>query len=211
MNIKIPIIVVYAVVVIAVVSPGSLFAATCFEDSPSVKKGIDPKTKINIRELSPKEYRDLQKLLNNMAGRWQGTAVEVTCKGSIKSPVQESFTYEVVAKIIKKRPHITLSLESEWYSEKKKSTRLENLRLHLTRDYLRFNSDQQEGDVELIKVSDSFLVFLKKAVIRNPGRGVIAQEVVRTIAFMGDTLMIEYLTYVNGILVVRSEWELNSR
>ena len=190
--------------------PQCLLAAGCFDDSPSVKKGIDPKTNIMIRDLVGQEYQDLQQLLDNMVGKWKGKAVEITCKGSIEDPVEDKREYDVEAEIVKQRPYMTFSLESTWYSARKKSTRLENLDLHLSKDYLRVNSDQQEGDLELLKVSNNFLAFLKKNIIRNRVGGIVAQEVVRTIAFVNGMLMIEYLTYVNGILVIRSEWELSS-
>lgn len=120
---------------------------------------------------------------------------------------KEVHTYTVEPKISFEHSE-TFFLESIWRSQEKRTSRIENLELILTKNRLRVGVDAPAGDIELIKGTNNFLVFLKKDNIRNPSGGLVTQEIVRSISHTGNSLSIEYLLYTNGLLSSFSLWEL---
>lgn len=196
------------VALLLVLSPGMAAAQTCFSESPSKSAGRPVTSEIDIRDLTRGDYQNLTALFKAMEGHWSGTVKETVCRGSADAVKTEVHEYSVKPEIdftISK----TLKLDATWYSDKRKTSRVENMELILTRDRLRLDVDAALGDVKVIKVTENFLVFLDKNNIRNPAGGIVAQEIIHSFARTGRSLTIEQKLYTNGLLVSFSVWELS--
>ncbi|MGD8572879.1 MAG: hypothetical protein PVG89_10065 [Gammaproteobacteria bacterium] len=183
-------------------------AQTCFSASPSKNAGIPVTAHSDIRDLSDREYQHLTNLFKAMEDHWSGTVQETVCRGSPDSVKKDVHDYTVEPEI-EFTTSKTLELDATWHSKQKKTSRVENLELILTKDRLRLDVDAASGDVKLIKVADNFLVFLDKNNIRNPSGGVVTQEIVHSFALASGSLTIEYKLYTNGLLVSFSTWLLS--
>ena len=191
--------------VVAYSVPGR--AEDCFSGSPTKNSQRPITSEIQDRDITKAEYNDLKTLFQSLEGRWSGRVSETICRGSLNAVNKEIHNYTVEPTISFEHPE-TLFLESIWHSQKKRTSRIENLELILTKNRLRLGVDAPAGDIELIKVADNFLVILKKDNVRNPSGGVVTQEIVRSISHTGKSLTIEYLLYTNGLLSSFSLWEL---
>lgn len=195
-----------------VLLPGITVAAECFGNSPSKNRGLPLTTEIEIKNISSNEHQTLGRLIKNMEGFWNGTAIEINCKGDASAPVEEKHEYKVrvhaTTKYMPVEDAQSLKFRATWEGKTRNTTKLENFRFFLTQDRLRLDRNIPAGDVEIIKIEDNFLVLTKKTNVRNRTGGVVAQEIVRSYLLTHNTLSIEYLAYSNGRLEAKSHWEL---
>lgn len=183
-------------------------AVECFSPSPSVKKNIDIYEEIHTRDLSKTEYEELSRLFNKMRGRWNGKAVDITCKGDEDHPREEKTQFTVEADIdtdLSKAFVLDLNL----HSDEKKQSRHEKLSYYLSPKRLGITESSRAGDIELINVAPNFLVYLRKVNRHTPAGGLVAQEYVKTLAVYNHGLMMEDLNYSNGVLASKRTVSLN--
>lgn len=173
--------------------------AECFEPSPSVKNNIDMYEEIQARELTPVEFEQLTKLFKDMRGDWSGKAETVRCNGTVTKPHEEKIEYTVDADV---EPGLSnnIDIKLNLNSSEKKQVYEETQHYFLTPKRLRLTENTRAGDVQLINITRNFLVYLRKHNQRTTAGGLVAQEFVKTIALYGRTLMMQDLSYSNGVL-----------
>lgn len=192
------------------VSATTVQAVECFAPSPSVKNNIDVYEEIKTRKLTKAEYEQLSQLFTSIKGGWKGKAETVTCKGSQDAPRQDTVRYDVVSDVETGLSN-SIMIKSELHSGEKKQNYQETLTYFLSPERLGVTDSSRAGDVELINVARNFLVYLRKVNKRTPAGGLVAQEFVKSIAVYDHSLMLEDLSYSNGLLESRSTWKLIRR
>lgn len=192
------------------VSATTVQAVECFAPSPSVKNNIDVYEEIKTRKLTKAEYEQLSQLFKSIKGGWKGKAETVTCKGSQDAPRQDTVRYDVVSDVETGLSN-SIMIKSELHSSEKKQNYQETLTYFLSPERLGVTDSSRAGDVELINVARNFLVYLRKVNKRTPAGGLVAQEFVKSIAVYDHSLMLEDLSYSNGLLESRSTWKLIRR
>ena len=201
------------VVVMFMAAAPEAIGANCFANSPGKNRGNPPTTEKEIQDLSHSEYEDLSRILDLMKGFWNGVVTEINCKGDLTAIIEEKQQYTVRARVTKNympvEDTLALRFRSTWEGSTRNVSKPQDFRLLLTKQRLRLDRNNPAGDVETIKVSPGFLVFTKKANVRNPSGGVVSQEIVRSILLDYNSMKMEYLSFSNGRLVSKSHWELN--
>ncbi|WP_455220257.1 hypothetical protein [Kaarinaea lacus] len=192
--------------------PVTTIAAECFENSPAKSRGMPLTDGIKISNISEDEYQLLSQLIKGMKGFWSGTASEISCKGTSVAPREERHEYKVhvyaTTRYMPVEDTLMLKFRATWEGVTRNTSKLENFRFLLTRERLRLDRNTPAGDVETVKIANNFLLINKKNNVRNPAGGVVAQEIVRSYQLTYNTLKIEYYFYSNGLLVLKSMWEL---
>jgi hypothetical protein len=189
----------------------SLSASECFSPSYSIQQGRDVNEAIIPRDLMEGEYQDLQKLFQSLEGNWEGNALVLVCEGTQDKVRKVVDNYSVKSEG-KMRSTGQFVLKTALYSQKKKATHNENLRLYLGPKKLTSEPNISIADIELISVSSDELVYVEKGQKRSGSEASLMRETVDTIKKTGEaSFSLERILYLNGRLVTISTWHLESK
>ena len=187
-------------------------ALQCFEPSPSVREGKDAYDAITPTRLSSDERKSITRIFQRLAGRWSGKTNGYFCRGTTNASRKEANDYSVEL-TARSDSADELSLVSDLVSADGTTTRTERLRLFLSADALRLDSNDPGSGVEILSLSSSgnAMVFLHKVFVRNADVGVRVTEVQRRIEVSGTRLQIDYQVYLGGVLSSASSWVLSRK
>jgi hypothetical protein len=189
----------------------SLSASECFSPSYSIQQGRDVNEAIIPRDFIEGEYQNLQKLFQSLEGNWEGNALVLVCEG-IQDKVRKVVDNYSVKSEGKMRSTGQFVLKTALYSQKKKATHHENLRLYLGPKKLTSELNISIADIELISVSSDELVYVQKGQKRSGSEASLMRETVDTIKKTGEaSFSLERILYLNGRLITINTWHLESK
>lgn len=182
------------------------YSINCGAESPSVKKGIDPRTSIEPVLLTQNEAGRFIKLFDSFEGKWKGSAQISECiaKDGKDAVRQESSLVELS---VESTSQDSIEMEFEIRSPSRGTRKVIIEKLYIDQDYLMFNDGPFNFKASVLYSRDNFITYLRKT--KLPGKGNIPIEFVRTLAIYGPgSLKIEDLVYVNGMLSSTTLYEL---
>ncbi len=190
---------------------GNVYGAECLDASPTIQAGKDPYTPVSVRDLTPTEQEAVKGLLTSLEGEWQGNAGDIYCR-SIKDPKdQEVNRYTAKAKV-EVDYYGNFFIRVNLYSQQKRTSHQEVLRLYLTQKKLRVNSSSGYGDVELITASSTTIEFLYRLLLAiDKGKGSNRKEFFVALDWNGRNLTIRQQIYSQGRLSYEQHWQLSQR
>lgn len=177
-----------------------LSSEECFRPSPTVQKGENLYAYPRIRTLNDKENAAVQKLLETLVGRWQGSMDEINCHGSEQSSSKEIYHYSAKAEALLSREG-DFSIKADLYCEEKSTGTQQVHNLSLKEKILRWGGDK--GIVEPISLSARQLSFL----FRKGASGVL-REIFITFEGEKNMFVINEEIYAGGKLSSRKHWQL---
>jgi hypothetical protein len=177
-----------------------LSSEECFRPSLTVQKGESLYTYPKARKLSEQENTAVLKLLEALAGQWQGSMDEINCHGSEKSSSKEIDHFLVKAKACLGREG-DFYIQSDLYSEITRTASQQVHNLYLNEKILRWGNDK--GFVEPINVTIGQLFFLKRT-----ATGGVIREFFVNIAGDRTAMEIDEEIYAWGRLSSRRHWQL---
>ena len=122
-------------------------ASECFSPSYSIQQGRGVNEAIIPRDLMEGEYQDLQELFQSLEGNWEGNALVLVCEGT-----QDKVRKVVDEYSVKSEGKIPTTgqfdLKATLYSQEKKGTHHENLRLYLDSKKLTSEPNISIADIE---------------------------------------------------------------
>jgi hypothetical protein len=188
-----------------------MFASECFSPSYSIQQGRGVHEAIIPRDFIEGEYQNLQKLFQSLEGNWEGNAFVLVCEGTQDKVRKVVDNYSVKSE--GKMPSTgQFVLKTALYSQKKKATHHENLRLYLDPKKLTSEPNISIADIELISVSSDELVYVEKGQSRSGSGASLMREKVTTIKKTGEaSFSLERILYLNGKLIKISTWHLESK
>lgn len=145
----------------ALIVASNVSAQDCFADSPSLADGQSPSDPIIVRELSRSEHDHLERLFKSLSGKWEGRAEDMECKGGIDSPSINRTSYTIKAQA-KTNRNGDIRLETELFSEERRTSHTEVTEFYLSDQKLRHEMDSGGGDVQLIEITKDRVKFLKR-------------------------------------------------
>lgn len=189
-------------------STGSL-SQECFQQAPSLENGADPFAPVASTRLSKDDRKAVEKLFQNVKGRWTGDAEGYFCRGKKESPRKEADIYRIAMEATTDGSD-ELLITSELNSEVKKTTRTERLRLFVSGDSLRVNRNDRGGEVKILQISRSgnAIEFDHKVVNSAATGATDFTEIVRKIQVSATRLTIVYAVFLRGGLTSSSTWKL---
>jgi hypothetical protein len=186
------------------------FAYGCFSPSYSIQQGRGVFEQIVPRDFIEGEYQDLQKLFKGFDGFWAGNAQVIQCKetdGEVREQM-ENYSIKSEGKFLSSGQFV---LESDLYSQELKTSHNEILRLFLSEEKLASEPGIVDADIELIAVSSDAVIYVKKNQFRSGSGARRVREVVTTIKKTGEaSFSLERVIYLNGKLVLKNTWHLES-
>jgi len=186
------------------------FAYGCFSPSYSIQQGRGVFEQIVPRDFIEGEYQDLQKLFKGLDGFWAGNAQVIQCReidGEVREQM-ENYSIKSKGKLLSTGQFV---LESDFFSIELRTSHNEILRLFLSKAKLASEPGIVDADIELISVSSDQLVYVKKRQFRSGGGARRVREVVTTIKKTGEaSFSLERVIYLNGKLVLKNSWHLES-
>jgi hypothetical protein len=188
-----------------------LSASECFRPSYSIRQGKGVHEAIIPRDLMEGEYQDLQKLFQSLDGNWEGNALVLVCEGTQDKVRQVVENYSVKSE---GKMHSTgqFALKTTLYSQEKKGTHHENLRLYLDPKKLTSEPNISVADIELISVSSDKLTYVEKRQNRSGSGASEMRETVTTFKKAGEaSFLLERILYFNGRLITISTWHLENK
>ena len=103
-------------------------------------------------------------------------------------------------------------MKTTLYSEEKKGTHHENLRLYLDPKKLTSGPNISVADIELISVSSGELAYVEKRQSRSGGGASEMREIVTTFKKAGEaSFSLERILYFNGRLITTSTWHVENK
>jgi hypothetical protein len=187
-----------------------LFASECFSPSYSIQKGRGVFEAVIPRDLMEGEYQDLQKLFQGLDGNWSGNALVLGCNETPDEGREQIDNYSIKSKGTMQSTG-QFVLESSMYSVEKRHTEHKLLRLYLNEEKLAKQPNIKVADIELISVSSNELVYVEKGQTKSGSEARIGREIVTTIKKSGEaSFTLERVFYVNGRLISKSIWHLES-
>jgi|GEM_PF-2903400 len=188
-----------------------MFASECFSPSYSIQQGRGVNEAIIPRDFIEGEYQNLQKLFQSLEGNWEGNALVLVCEGTQDKVRKVVDNYSVKSEG-KMRSTGQFVLKTALYSQKKKATHHENLRLYLGPKKLTSEPNISIADIELISVSSDELVYVEKGQKRSGSEASLMRETVDTIRKTGEaSFSLERILYLNGRLITINTWHLESK
>jgi hypothetical protein len=188
-----------------------MFASECFSPSYSIQQGRGVHEAIIPRDFIEGEYQNLQKLFQSLEGNWEGNAFVLVCEGTQDKVRKVVDNYSVKSEG-KMRSTGQFVLKTALYSQKKKATHNENLRLYLGPKKLTSEPNISIADIELISVSSDELVYVEKGQSRSGSGASLMREKVTTIKKTGEaSFSLERILYLNGRLITINTWHLESK
>ena len=189
----------------------SLSASECFSPSYSIQQGRGVNEAIIPRDLMEGEYQDLQKLFQSLEGNWEGNALVLVCEGT-QDKVRKVFDDYSVKSEGKMPSTGQFDLKTTLYSQEKKGTHHENLRLYLDPKKLTSEPNVSVADIELISVSADELVYVEKRQNRSGSGALLMRETATTIKKTGEaSFLLKRILYFNGRLTTISTWHLDNK
>jgi hypothetical protein len=101
-------------------------------------------------------------------------------------------------------------LKATLYSQEKKGTHNENLRLYLDPKKLTSEPNISVSDIELISVSSGELAYVEKRQSRSGSGASEMRETVTTIKKAGEAVLLERSLYFNGRLITMGTYYLDN-
>jgi len=188
----------------------SLSAPECFSPSYSIQKGRGVFETVIPRDFMEGEYQDLQKLFQGLDGVWSGNARVLGCPETPDERREQIDNYTIKSKGTMQSTG-QFVLESDMYSMEKRHTVNKILRLYLSEEKLAKQPNIKVADIELISVSSNELVYVEKGQTKSGSGARIGHEIVTTIKKSGEaSFTLERVFYVNGRLISKSIWHLES-
>lgn len=177
-----------------------LSSEECFRPSPTVQKGENLYAHPKIRRLNDQESTAVQKMLETLAGQWQGSMDEISCHGSEHSSSKEINHYSVKAKALLSHEG-DFSIRADLFGEKKTASAQQVHNLSFKEKILRWGSDK--GFVEPISLSDGKISFLFRIGVSG-----VLREIFITIESDNNMFIIDEEIYAWGKLSGRKHWQL---
>ena len=184
-------------------------ASDCFSPSPSIEAGRGAYDEIIPGELEEGGYEALEKLLESLDGRWEGTAEVLVCLGTEDDPIEEVDQYSIDSKVSMRRSG-GFAIKSTLTSREKRQKLHETIRLHLSKRQLATEGNRSVSDLELISASNSELIYLRK--VNRQGSFGNARKVEERVTAIQKTddesIVVEQQVYLQGVLKSISVWNL---
>ncbi len=188
-----------------------LSASECFSPSYSIQQGRGVNEEIIPRDFMEGEYQNLQELFQSLEGNWEGNALVLVCEGT-QDKVRKVFDDYSVKSEGKMPSTGQFVLKTTLYSQEKKGTHHENLRLYLDSKKLTSEPNISIADIELISVSSDELVYVEKRQNRSGSGALLMRETVTTIKKTGKaSFLLERILYLDGRLITISTWHLENK
>jgi hypothetical protein len=185
------------------------FAFECLSPSYTVRQGKNYMDDVTPRELVSGEYESLTQLFQWMEGDWVGEGHTVRCAGPEDRIRKETESY-MIASRGKNRSDGQFSLESH-INNQEGGTRTDLTYDLFLNERRLATSDLSISDIEMVNVSATLLIFVKKARIKGAGL-FTSHEWVVSIRKASDTSMeVETEFSVNGRLTSTSFWHLERK
>ncbi len=193
-------------------APVSLPAQNCFDQAPSLRDGQDVYAAIEPTRISSDDRKAIENLFKQIKGRWAGDAHGYFCRGKESAPRREADDFRVATEATVSRSN-ELSITSDMIAKDNKTRRTEKLRLILSDNSLRVNSNDPGGEVKILELSRSgkAIAFVHKAIASQATGGVRFTEIVHRITVSGTTMTMEFYVYLRGGLTSSSTWKLKKK
>jgi len=141
---------------------------------------------------------------------WAGNAQVRQCKeteGEVREKI-ENYSIKSEGKFLSSGQFV---LESDLYSQELMTSHNEILRLFLSKEKLASEPGIVDADIELIAVTSNGVIYVKKNPYRSGSGARRVREVVTTIKKTGEaSFSLERVIYLNGRLVLKNSWHLES-
>lgn len=183
------------------------YAQDCFDPSPTVQNNSEMFTEIKPREITESEYNALNLLFKYLNRDWDGSGKEIICKGKKPDAYKEIKQYKISAETtMNYQGNFTIRLEL--YDSENRTSSQEKYDLFLTEKYLRADSDNGAGDIELIEISENNVSYKQRSLHGSgPPFGIRSRgEVFTTIRRTSDGFIMTKLYYHQGILGGKKQW-----
>ncbi|MDE1464026.1 hypothetical protein [Spartinivicinus poritis] len=177
-------------------------ALECFTLSPSKQESNNAFMPITSSILSAAEQKKVKLLFENLEGNWRGTAKGYRCLGTSKSPKIDKSNYKVDFRV-SEFSQGDLEINSSLDDQTKGESIQEYIRLYSSKDYLRIETNNKAGDVEINKLSSTAVEFVQK--IRIQG---LRKETIRRFAIHGSHLTVDYEFYSQDVLARKIIYQL---
>ena len=141
-------------------------ALECYSESPTLAEAENIFEHKPPTELTRKQQKQLKKLFDKLEGEWEGREVSFDCVGS-ETNARKRILNKTLTIDVEKRSDSSARINSEIYSEERRTTRYEHFRLFVVDDYLRLDGRSAAGDIELLLVESGRVSFLSRYFIRN--------------------------------------------
>ena len=141
-------------------------ALECYSESPTLAEAENIFEHKPPTELTRKQQKQLEKLFDKLEGEWEGREVSFDCVGS-ETNARKRILNKTLTIDVEKRSDSSARINSEIYSEERRTTRYEHFRLFVVDDYLRLDGRSAAGDIELLSVESGRVSFLSRYFIRN--------------------------------------------
>lgn len=182
----------------AIVTSPISYASKCGDTSPSVKRGIDPRTSIKPLNLKNDETKKINNIFNTLKGKWKGTAQISECIAKEGKDIMRTDN-NLVELTVGLENQNSIEMEFEIRSPSKGTRKNIIEKLYIDQDFLMFNDGPFNFSASVLYLRENFVSYLRRT--KLPGKGNIPIEFVRTLAlYSRDTLTIEDIVYINGML-----------
>ncbi|WP_163832058.1 hypothetical protein [Spartinivicinus ruber] len=178
------------------------FALDCFTPSPSSQQGKKTFTPVTASKLSKFYQKKISLLFENLEGNWRGTAKEIECFGTENSPKKEQSNY-IVDFRVREFSQGDIEINSTLDEQTKGESIQEYFKLYSSKDYLRIETNNNAGNVEINKLSSNTVEFVQK--IRIHG---LRKETFRRFAIHGSHLTVDYEFYTQDVLARKITYQL---
>ncbi|MCX4027795.1 hypothetical protein H0A36_25170 [Endozoicomonas sp. SM1973] len=178
------------------------FALDCFAPSPSKQEGDNTFIPITSSKLSVAEQKKVKLLFDNLVGNWRGKAEEFECFGTKNSPRAVKSSYNVDFRV-SEFSQGDLEINSTLDDQFKGRLTQEYIKLHSSKRYLRIETNNKAGDVEISMLSSTTVQFFQK--VRNKG---LVKETVRRFEIHGSHLTVDYEFYTQNVLARKITYRL---
>ena len=190
----------------AIVTSPATYASKCGDASPSVKRGIDPRTSIKPLKLAQDEANRIFKMFNSLKGKWKGSARVSECIAKEGKDIIRTDN-NLVELSVELDSQNSIEMEFEIRSPSKGTRKNIIEKLYIDQDFLMFNDGPFNFSASVLYLRENFVSYLRRT--KLPGKGNIPIEFIRTVAlYSRDSLTIEDVIYVNGMLSSTTLFEL---
>jgi hypothetical protein len=179
------------------------FAAECFSDSPSKKNGTLGEMDANVSKLSSSQAKNINKLFKEFNGIWTGIGNYLACEGDRSSPKEGHIAFDLDGKVESKTDNIRISADLK--AKGSNSTKPVSMRMFIVDDYLRHNTENKSGDIEIINVKNNLIHYLKKYRATSGSAETMEEQVV-ILRKVRSEFVLEQRHYKGGQMFGKELW-----
>lgn len=185
-------------------------APTCFSSPPNVAD-VEAYRFVPIPEipLSETELTELEAWFTRVDGVWSGDYSETLCHGSREQPDPQQHVYTLRA--TGRRDTVDPSLVIDARMDSSENSKPVTFKLYLDEEKraLYYQADSPGNRVQLRRIDDERLGFVRKYVVHTNRGGVVMRETHVTVRIENRSIRIAQNYYTNGILSGYNRWRLH--